>query len=108
MIDGFWILKILPPPVTSGGVAVFINGKVFGGDSGFTWVGSYTVRDQLIKARVLVHHFDPDIQSILGLEGDYEMHLSGAVDGNCITGTAMVAGQPQHTLAIRLDKRAEL
>jgi hypothetical protein len=108
MIEGFWILKILPPPVTSGGVAVFINGKVFGGDSGFTWVGSYTARDRLIKARVRVHHFDPDIQSILGLEGDYDMHISGTLDGNCITGTAMVANQPQHTLAIRLDKRAEL
>jgi hypothetical protein len=108
MIDGFWILKILPLPVSTGGVAVFINGKVFGGDSGFTWVGSYTVRDQLIKARVNVHHFDPDTQSILGLEGDYDMHLSGTLHGDTITGTAMVANQPQHTVAIRLEKRAEL
>ena len=108
MIEGFWILTILPPPVSSGGVAIFINGKVFGGDNGFTWVGSYNVRDQLLKARVRVHNFDPDIKSILALDGDYDMHISGAVHGNSISGTAMVANQPQHSLAIRLEKRAEL
>ena len=36
------------------------------------------------------------------------MHFSGNVQGDTITGTAMIANQPQHTLAVRLNKRADL
>jgi hypothetical protein len=108
MLDGLWILQIQPPPVASGGIVVFINGKIFGGDSGFTWVGTYTGDDRLIKGRVHVHNFDPDIKSVLGVPGDYDMHFSGNVQGDTITGTAMIANQPQHTLAVRLNKRADL
>jgi hypothetical protein len=110
MVDGFWILRILPPPVTSGGVIMFKDGKIHGGDNGFTWVGVYTITDRLVKARVHVHNFDSDIKSVMGLEGDYDMHFSGNVDktGNLITGTAMVANQPQHSLAIRIEKYADL
>jgi hypothetical protein len=109
MIEGMWILKILPPPVTSGGVVVFMNGKILGGDNGFTWVGSYSISDTMIKGRVHVHNFDPDIQSVLGVPGDYEMHFSGTLESeNLITGTAMIANQPQHSLALSISKYAAL
>lgn len=108
MIDGLWILTIQPPPVTSGGVVIFINGKIFGGDNGFTWVGSCAVSDNTIRGRVNVHNFDPDIKSVLGVSGDYEMRFSGTLDGETITGTAMIANQPQHSLSLRLTKRANL
>lgn len=108
MLDGLWILMIQPPPVTSGGVIVFVNGKIYGGDNGFTWVGSYAVSDKIVKGRVHVHNFDPDIKSVLGVPGDYEMHFSGTIQGETITGTAMIANQPQHSLSLRLTKRANL
>lgn len=108
MVDGFWILQIKTPQYTSGGVCVFINGKIFGGDNGFTWVGTYAGDDRLIKARLHVHNFDPAIQSVLGIPGDYEMHFSGSVQGDTITGTAMLANQPQHSLGVQLTKRANL
>jgi hypothetical protein len=108
MVDGFWILEIKTPQYTSGGVCVFINGKIFGGDNGFTWVGTYAGDDRLIKGRLHVHNFDPAIQSVLGVPGDYDMHFSGTVQGDAITGTAMLANQPQHSLGVRLTKRANL
>jgi hypothetical protein len=108
MIDGLWILQIQPPPVTSGGIVVFVNGKVLGGDSGFTWVGTYVLNNCLVKGRVHVHNFDPEVQSVLGVPGDYDMHFSGNIDGDTIIGTTMIANQPQHSLAIRLNKRAPL
>lgn len=108
MLDGFWILQIETPQLTSGGVCVFIQGKIFGGDSGFTWVGTYSGDDRIIKARVHVHNFDPAIQSVLGVTGDYDMHFSGNVKGDEIVGTALLANQPQHSLGVRLTKRANL
>lgn len=108
MPTGFWILQIETPQVTSGGVIMFINGKVYGGDNGFTWIGTYEGNDRLVKARVRVHNFDPAVQSVLGVPGDYEMHFSGTVQDDIITGTAMIASQPQHSLGVRLTKRANL
>jgi hypothetical protein len=36
MIDGFWLVRAEGPQGNGGGgVATFINGKIFGGDSGF-------------------------------------------------------------------------
>jgi T3SS negative regulator,GrlR len=108
MLDGFWILQIQKPGLTSGGVVVFINGKVFGGDNGFAWVGTYQASEQLIKGRVAVHNFDPSIPSILGIPGDYDLHFTGNVKDTVITGTAILANRAQDSLAIRLTKRANL
>lgn len=108
MLEGFWILRFDTPQYTGGGVCVLINGKVFGGDNGFAWVGTYAGDDRLVKGRVHVRNFDPSVPSVLGLPNDYEMDFSGNVQGDTITGTAMVASQPQHSLPIRLIKRAIL
>jgi hypothetical protein len=108
MVDGFWILQVQIPEFTSGGVAVFIGGKVFGGDNGFTWIGTYEEGNRLVKARVNVHNFDPAVQSVFGIKGDYELHFSGNVQGYVITGSAILASQPQKTLGIRLTKKANL
>ncbi len=108
MLEGFWILQVQRPELTSGGVVIFIKGKIFGGDSGFAWVGTYEVSERVLKARIAVHHFDPSIESVLGVSGDYEMDVSANLQGDVITGTAMLANQPQKSLGIRLTKRANL
>ena len=106
MVEGFWILKIQPPPVTRGGLIMFTRGRVFGGDNAFTWVGTYSMSDRVLKGRVRVHKFDPKVKSVLGLNGDYDMHFSGILSGDLITGTAMIANKPQHSL--RMEKYAQL
>lgn len=108
MVDGFWILRIENPQNASGGVVLFINGKVFGGDNGFTWVGSYQSDGRVVKGRLHVENFDPAIPSILGVPGDYDMDFSGNIQGDTIMGTAMLAKQPQHSLGVRLMKKANL
>jgi hypothetical protein len=108
MIDGFWIITIEAPGGISGGVAVLLNGKIFGGDSGFSWIGSYSVHDRLIKARFQVSNFNPSIESIFGYTNDYELHFSGQLQDDVLIGTAVVANQPQHSLSLRLTKKAEI
>ena len=72
---------------------MFIKGKVYGGDNGFSWVGTYAEEAQLVKARVNVHNFDPAVQSVFGITGDYELYFSGNIQGDVITGTAMLTNQ---------------
>src|SRR5215475_3887296 len=71
-------------------------------------IGWNSQDDKLAKAHVHVHHFDPAVKSVLGIPGDYDIHFSENILGETITGTALVANQPQHSLRIRLTKGASL
>ena len=108
MIDGLWIISSEAANGMNGGVAVLINGKIFGGDSGFTWVGAYTRHENILKAHLKISNFDPNIKSIFGYINDYEMHFSGQLEDDVLIGTAVVANQPQHSIPLRLTKKAEL
>jgi hypothetical protein len=48
---------------------------------------------------VIMQHNQPTTfgSRVLGVPGDYDLHFSGNVQGDTITGTAMLANQPQHS-----------
>lgn len=108
MMEGFWILQVQGPQGSTGGVAVFVNGKIFGGDNGFLYMGTYMMQGGIAKARIIVQNFDSAVPNIMGLTGNYEMHISATITGDKGVGTAMVANQPQRTVGIQLTKKADL
>ena len=108
MIDGFWLVHAEGPGGTAGGVVVFASGKVFGGDSGFYYFGTYQERNGIVKARVAVHNFDPAIVNILSLARDYELNVSATMKDDAMNGTAVVPGVPNQSIALRLVKKANL
>ncbi len=70
-----------------GGIAIFIKGQVFGGDTGYTYLGSYQTQDNSIKVYVKVHNFLPDIPSVLGVVGDFELNIDGTLKGDIFKAT---------------------
>jgi hypothetical protein len=108
MLEGFWLVHAEGPGGTSGGVVVFANGKIFGGDSGFYYVGTYQHQDGTVKARVAVHNFDPAIVNILSVAKDYELDVSATVKDNSMSGTAVVPGVANQSIALKLTKKANL
>ena len=108
-VDGFWLLRFDGPQVTGTGVAMMKGNKVYGGETGFYYIGNYEVDGKVFKARIAVHNFDPAIPSGFGIKGVYEMDVSGLIkDDATMSGTAMIAGHPEYNLGIRLMKRADL
>ena len=61
MAEGFWIVQYEGMQGNGGGVAVFIKGKVFGGDTGYTYMGSYRVEGNSVKTNVMVRNFLPGV-----------------------------------------------
>lgn len=108
MIDGFWLVHAERQGGSAGGVAVFINGKIFGGDSGFYYLGTYQEKDGIVKARVAVHNFDPAVLNIMGQATDYELSVSGVFKDDAITGTAVIPGIPNQSMSVRLTRKANL
>ena|ERR1039457_4646968 len=108
MIEGLWIVQYHGPQGTGGGVVVFVKGQVLGGDSGFTYSGSYDLTGELFKAKVEVKNFDPSIPNVIGLIGDFDLVLEGKVQGDTINGTGALANEPDAKIVFRLSKRRAL
>ena len=101
MLDGCWFFRFMDLRPEAAALLCSLAGKYL--EETWFCLGRYIERhDQVLKGRVAVHNFDPAIESVLGVPGDYELHFSGRIEGDAITGTAMLAGQPQKSLGIRL------
>ena len=92
MIDGFWILQIESVQGGGGGVVFFQNGKLFGGDTGYLYLGTYNLEGNFVTAKVKVEQFLPGVPNLLGIESNYEMHVEGKVEGDVIRATGTPVG----------------
>ena len=108
MVEGFWIVQYEGMQGNGGGVAMFIKGKVFGGDTGYTYVGTYTAEGNLLKANVIVQAFLPGIPNVTGVVGDFELNLVGTIAGDVIQATGSLPGNQAVGIAVKLTKRANL
>jgi hypothetical protein len=108
MIDGFWTVKFQGQQGGGGGVAVFIKGKVFGGDSGYTYTGTYEENNNQIKARVSVQNFIPGVPNVMGRQGNFDLEFAGAASGNTVNVSAHLAGQPAMKMNATLTKKSDL
>jgi len=109
LVEGFWIVQYDGMKGNGGGVAVFIKGRVFVGDTGYTYLGTYQTEDNLLTAHVSVRNFLPDIPSVLGVVGDFELDIAGRIEGDVIRGTGSLPKEKQAVgIALKLTKRADL
>jgi hypothetical protein len=108
MIDGFWILQIESVQGGGGGVVFFRNGKLFGGDNGYLYLGTYNLAGNTVTARVKVEQFLPGAPNLLGIEADYELDVEGKVESDVIRATGTPVGFEVTGLAFKLTRRAEL
>jgi hypothetical protein len=109
MFEGFWIVQFEGLAGGGGGVAVFIKGRIFGGDSAYSYLGKYQTVGNSIKAQVSVHNFLPGIPSVVGITGNFELQVEGTLKGNVIEAKGSLPS-PQQTagLVVRLTRRADL
>jgi len=108
MVDGFWIVQYEGMKGNGGGVVIFTKGKVFGGDTGYTYMGSYRTQGTSVKANVKVCNFLPDVPSVVGVAGDFELNIDGTVEGDVIKGTGSLVNSQAVGIALKLTKRANL
>jgi len=84
MENGFYSLNFkLPEEIEgSGGVAILLNGKVYGGDSSYSYQGTYRTEGALLTASIRVSPFNEFLKSIFSAfeDTDDEIQLSGKVD----------------------------
>ena len=108
MVEGFWIVQTEGVQGNGGGVVVLLKGRIFGGDTGFLYTGTYKTDEKTVSAQVSVRNFLPGVPNILGVQGDFEMVLRGTVTGGVIKATASVANQEAAGLVVKLTRVSDL
>ncbi len=108
MIEGLWIVQYEGLQGNGGGVAVFIDGKILGGDTGYTYEGAYTLQGSTLTARVHVSNFLPNVPNVLGVVGDFDLEIKAPVTGNVIRGAMALVGHPGMSIVVRLTKKSDL
>ena len=108
MVEGFWIVQYEGVQGNGGGVVFFLKGRIFGGDSGFVYTGTYQTDEKTITGRVKVRNFLPEVASVFGIPGDYELILKGNVAGQRIEGSASLVNQAAMGIVVKLTKIGDL
>jgi hypothetical protein len=108
MIEGLWIVRYHGPEGVGGGVVVFAKNKILGGDSGFTYNGTYELKGNVFAGRVSVKNFDPKIPNVLGIPVDFDLLLEGKMQGSEIDGTGALVNAPDSKIVVRLKKVTDL
>ncbi len=93
MVEGFWIVQYEGLQGHGGGVVLFMKGRALGGDTGYTYIGTYQTDGKNITGDVTIHNFLPEVPNVMGIKGDFHLLLRGAVEEGIIRAAARVAGQ---------------
>jgi hypothetical protein len=108
-MDGLWTAEFGSSAGTfGGGVAVFQDGRILGGDGTYFYIGSYTLEGQHFQATLKSSPFIEGARSVFNTMGqDLTLKLDGSLTGE---GQALAQGSadevPALKFAVRLRKRA--
>ena len=108
MVEGFWIVQYEGVAGNGGGVVIFMRGRALGGDTGYIYTGSYQQQGDDISAQVAVRNFLPEVVSVLGIVGDFQLTISGKITGDVIKGTAALVGQQGGGMLVKLTRVSDL
>ena len=108
MVEGFGIVQYEGMRGNGGGVAVFMKGQILGGDTGYTYTGTYEVAGDLLRAQVSVRNYLPEVPNVLGTIGDFELALTGKIEGDVILGTGQLLDTEAVGIAVKLTRRGNL
>ena len=105
-MEGFWTVQFTGVQGWGAGVITLIGGRLFGGDSGFLYTGTYTQQGNALTARVHVKQFVTGAANVMG-RNEFDLELTGTLQGNTLAATGSVPGT-QLRLTGALTKQGDL
>ncbi len=113
-VEGMYVVEFgdvaLPGQATRNhGVAVLETNRIYGGDSGYYYVGTFATKDEQIQATVKVVKHDPNWGNAFGdASTSFDIRIAGTVGNGLIQGSMQRVDKPQFTLPIKLTWREAL
>jgi hypothetical protein len=107
-MDGLWTAEFgSSAGVFGGGVAVFKDGKILGGDSLYYYIGEYKISGNLLNATLKISPFIEGAESVFKTAGrDLVLTLTGSVIApDRVIAQGHAEGMPQLNFGAKLTKR---
>ena len=109
-MDGLWTANFTGMQSSAqagGGVVVFEDDKILGGDAGYYYTGDVETRDDEVHSRVRITPFVPSYPSVFGTIGrEFTLILSGKRTGNVVEGSGYSVELPTAKFRFRLTRVA--
>jgi hypothetical protein len=108
-IDGLWTAEFGTSAGTfGGGVAVFQEGKVLGGDGSYFYVGQYALSERSFTATLKVAPFLPNAESVFKTAGkELKLDLVGSLESDMkAVAQGQAEGIPGVRFGVKLTKQA--
>jgi len=109
-LEALWTVQFeIPGGNLNGAVVVLKSGRIYGGDSGYYYLGSYTISGDTISGDVQATHYHGPGRTAFGDEtASFSVQLSGKVnpDQDHIVGRAIRPRLGQ--VLLKMTKRAPL
>jgi hypothetical protein len=101
MIEGFWTVQFKGVQGWGTGVAVYIGGHVYGGDSAVMFTGTYSQQSDAITVRLYVKQIAPGLMTVMG-RSEYDLDLAGKLDGDTLKLSGNIPGTEERLSATLL------
>ena len=100
---------LAPGTMRNGGVAVLETNRVLGGDSGYYYIGNYTIKDNQIDADVRIVKHNPAWGNVFGDAAiSFTVKMRGTVVNGIMQGTMERTDRPGMRLPVRLTWKEDL
>lgn len=98
-----------PNQYVNGGVVVLETGRVFGGDSGYYYLGEFNINQDNITVKAIIEKHDPTWHSAFGDNSlKFGITVNAKIKAGVIEGYMIKDGASQQKLPIRLKRIASL
>jgi hypothetical protein len=112
MSEALYVLEfgdIYNRTIKNGGIAVLETNRIFGGDSGFYYLGTYSVSGDQIFAKVHVTNYNSLVSDVWGLGvKKFDLTINGKINGKLIEGEMSLDNNSNLKLFVRFTKMEEL
>jgi hypothetical protein len=98
-----------PGQMRNGGVAVLKTGRIFGGDSGYYYIGEYAVSGNALTASLRIVKHNPSWNNAFGdTATSFQIKVNGTIQGEVMSGNMARLDMPGRQLPIRLTRKEAL
>ena len=103
-MSGLWIVRFSGPMGGGAGVVYFTDREVFGGDTGFKYIGSYESNGSSIVANLRITQHTPGTISVFGSTQSFDLKITGTVTGNTMNGQGVASHAPGQAFKVNLER----
>ncbi len=110
MIEALWSVEFKSNNNFVGsGIVIFETGRVLGGDSMMTYIGSYDVANGVVSATISVKQYSntSNMASVVGLN-QFTLAVKGTIARQSMTLSGYVVEDNSKTIVINAQRQAEL